>query len=99
MIRIDHELVEIAFAVDRDEAGQRAVLLADDDRSLRHQILAPALAPPVQPRGEVDLRIGLLPGAMPEVDRRRLVRVAIGAEAERAHYRSVSFSSMRRLRL
>src|SRR5256885_7192391 len=99
MTGIDHELVEIAFAVDGDEAGQRTVLLGDDDRGLRHQILAPALAPPVQPRGEVDLWIGLLPGAMPELDRRRLVRVAIGPEVERAHYRSVSFSSMRRLRL
>src|SRR3954468_24065862 len=97
---IDHELVEIAVAIDGDEAGQCAVLLRHDDRSLRHQIPAPALAPPVKPRGEVDLRIGLLPGAMPQVDRVGLVLWKVGTEVESgAHYRSVNFSSMRRLRL
>ena len=99
MVGIDHELVEIAVAVDGDEAGQRAILFRDHDRGLRHQLVAPALAPPLHPRGEIDLRIGLLPGAMPEVDRRRFVGGHVGAEVERAHYRSVSFSSMRRLRL
>src|SRR6478609_5948945 len=99
MIRIDNELVEIAVAVDGDEAGQRAVLLRDHDRGLRHQVLAPALAPPVQACREVDLRIGLLPGAMPEVDRGGLVLGTVRAEVEGAHYRSVSFSSIRRLRL
>src|SRR5579864_8571733 len=99
MLGIDHELVEIAVTVDGDETSQRAVLFGDHDRGFRHQLVAPALAPPVHPRSKIDLRIGLLPGAMPEVDRRRFVSVRVGAEVERAHYRSVSFSSMRRLRL
>ena len=46
MIRADHELVEIAVCIDGDEAGQRAGLLGDDDRRIRHQLAAPALPPP-----------------------------------------------------
>src|SRR4051794_20814390 len=86
---IDHELVEIAVAVDGDKAGQRAVLLRHDDRSLRHQIPTPALAPPVQPCREVDLRIGLLPGAMPELDRGGLVLWTVRAKVEGGHFTKV----------
>ena len=49
------------------------------------------------------MRIGVLPAAPPELDRRRLVGLGVAAEGEDAAwlsgkaYRSVSFSSMRRL--
>src|SRR5260370_28424189 len=100
MLRTDHELVEIAFGVDGDEADRRARLLRDHDRGIWHQFATPALAPPGHARGEINFGIGLLPGPLPQCDYRVFVLGAIGTELKRCgHYRSVSFSSMRRLRL
>ena len=57
-------------------------LLGDDDRGIRHQFVAPALAPPRHARGEIDRGIGLLPGRRHSVDRRVFVLGAIGTEME-----------------
>ncbi len=76
----DHQLVEIAFAIDGHKSDQRAGLIGDDDRRIRHQIVAPALAPPRYARGEIDSGIGLLPGLLPQRDRGVLVVGAIGAK-------------------
>ena len=80
----------------------RAGLFGDDDRGVRHQLVAPAFAPPGHARVEIDRGIGELPGLEPQRDRGVLVLGAIGAKREtvvRPTHRSVSFSSMRRLRL
>src|SRR4051794_27877780 len=99
----DNDLVEIACRpLDGDEAQNVAAFagaLGYRDCGNRHQLAAPALGPPGKPGGKVELRIGGLPSAPPQVDRRCLVGRGIGAELETsAAHRSVSFSSMRRLR-
>src|SRR5258707_5257272 len=100
MFRADHKLIKVAFFVDGDEADQRARLLRDHDRGIRHQFAAPALAPPGHARGEINFGIGLLPGPLPQCDYRVFVLGAIGTELKRCGaYRSVSFSSMRQVRL
>ena len=66
----------------RDEADQRIRPLGDHDRRIRHQFVAPACSPPIDARGEIDRRIGLLPGALPQVDGCVFVFGAIGAQAE-----------------
>jgi hypothetical protein len=82
MIGRNHELVEIALRIDGDEAGQCARLLRDNDRGIRHEFAPPALAPPRDARGEVDCRIGHLPGVPPQFDRGVFVLGAIAAEVE-----------------
>src|SRR5437867_112429 len=95
----NHELVEVALAINCYKTYQPAVeVFGDHDLGFRDEVLAPALTPPFQPRGEVDLRIGFLPSAMPELDCRCFILCAVKSR-EICHYRSVSFSSMRRLRL
>src|SRR5436190_11615687 len=96
-----------------------------------HQLVAPARAPPCHAGGEIDCRIGLLPGPLPKSDGGVFVFGAVGTQLKAvAHgskavmpgearseassprpaittarfgrhcgYLSVSFSSMRRLRL
>ena len=82
--RRHHDLVEIEGArIDGDEADQLSVGFGHRDGRGRHQLVAPAFTPPVEPRGEVDLRIGELPGAAPQLDRRVLVGGHIGAQCER----------------
>src|SRR5258705_11733212 len=96
----DHELVEITFEVDRHKSDQRIGLFCNNDRRVRRQFVAPALAPPWHARGEVDGRIGLLPAALPQRDRGVLVLAPIGAQVKRrGHYLSFSSNSMRRWRL
>src|ERR1700760_1314725 len=99
MFIADHELVEVTRGIDGDEAGEFIADLCDDDCGIRHQLMTPALTPPSHARGEVDRWIGLLPGALPQRDGGVFVIDAIRAQGERCRHRSVSFSSMRRLRL
>src|SRR2546430_10474056 len=80
MRRADHELVEISVRIDRDESDQPLRLLGYDDGRLRHQLVAPALAPAIDPLCEIDGGIGELPGALPERDRGVLVRRLVGSE-------------------
>jgi len=42
--------------------------LRDHDFGARDQLAAPALAPPREALGKIDLRIGRLPGALPQRD-------------------------------
>ena len=59
MLRRHHDLVEIKRArIDRDEADHRAAGFRDHDFGYRQKLVAPALAPPVEPLGEIKLRIG-----------------------------------------
>ena len=81
VIGADHELVEIARCIDGHEPDQRVRLFGDDDRGIRHQLAAPALAPPRHARGEIDRGIGLLPGLPPQLDRGVFVLGAIGARS------------------
>ena len=76
----DHQLVEIACRIDGDESDQRARLFGDDDGGIRHQLVAPAFAPPVDARVEIDRWIGLLPGLEPQRDGGVFVVGAIGAK-------------------
>ena len=41
----DYQLVEVACAIDGDEAGKRRRVLGDDDLRARHQFVAPACPP------------------------------------------------------
>ncbi len=50
----DHELVEVTFEIDRHKSDQRTGLFRNNDRRIRHQFVAPALAPPWHARGEID---------------------------------------------
>src|SRR5262249_58293885 len=69
-------------------------------RRRRHELVAPAWPPPVGAGGEIDLRVGDLPAAPPQLDGGVLVGGRVAAQRERrSAHRSVSFSSMRRLRL
>src|SRR5262245_21763433 len=103
-----------ALGQDGDESHQVAALFGDHDDGDGKNFVAPALAPPVEAGGKVDDLIGLLPGAPPQLDRRFFVVRRVGAQRERrlrrrgppafgfsgrGHgQRSVSLSSMRRLR-
>src|SRR5450755_2351973 len=82
MIRRDHELVEVAAIIDGDKARDGVRLLGDNDLGLRHQFVAPALAPPIHTLREIDRGIGELPGALPQRDRGVLVRGLIGAKVK-----------------
>src|SRR6476620_12680443 len=96
----DHELIEITFEIDRHKSDQRIGLFCDNDRRIRHQFLAPALAPPRHACGEIDFWISLLPGSLPQRDRGVFVLAPVRTQVKRrGHYLSVSFSSMRRFRL
>src|SRR5438105_13777659 len=88
MIGRDHQLVEVAFAIDGYEAAQCTGLFGDSDRRIRHEFVAPALAPPCHPRCELDVRIGLLPGVLPQRDRRVFVLSPLRAEAKNVSHPS-----------
>src|SRR3954454_5609984 len=79
-IASNHQLVEITFSVNSDKPNQCARLFSNNDLRSRHQLVAPALAPPCHARGEIDSGIGLLPGLLPQRDRRVFVLGAIGAK-------------------
>src|SRR6476646_5420515 len=77
----DHDLVEIVrLGIDGDEAGEPAVLLDDDNRRYRRQLLSPAFAPPGDARIEIDVWKVMCPGATPQLDRRVFVGGGVGAE-------------------
>src|SRR5262249_60119936 len=63
----------------------------------RHELIAPALAPPVDAVVEVDLRIGELPGAPPQFDRFSLVGGRIAAKRERRADHRVRWNMLARL--
>src|SRR5262249_62029943 len=99
-LRCYHDLVEIeARRIDGDEADHHIVRFGHHDRRYRHELLAPALPPPIDPGGKIDPGIGELPGGPPQLDRCVFVGGRVGAQREcrRAH-RSVNLSSIRRLR-
>ena len=82
MLRRHDDLVEIhRFRIDRDEADKRATLFRKHDTHDRHQLFAPALAPPRNARIEIEMRIVLLPGAPPQLDRRVFVGGSIPGAA------------------
>src|SRR5260370_5794111 len=93
IFRCDDKLIEIERArIDCDKSNH--FLLADHflsrlghhDLRIGHQILAPLPAPPVEPPGEVDIRISLLPSVQPQRHRGVLVaRRIIAAERKNAH--------------
>ncbi len=87
VIGADHQLVEIIFAIDRHKSEQCAGLFRDDDRRLRHQIVAPALAPPRYAGREIDSGIGLLPSLLPQGDRGVFILRAIGAKVKGGAHR------------
>src|SRR5580704_5748805 len=59
MLRRHYDLIEIKRArVDGDEADHRAVGFRNYDFGDRQKLVAPALAPPVEPLGEIELWIG-----------------------------------------
>ena len=87
--RRHHRLIDIEGArIDGDEAEHLSVRFRHRNRCRRDELLAPTLAPPVDPLVEIDLGIGELPGAPPQFDRRGLVGGRIGAKhEERADHR------------
>src|SRR5262245_5368794 len=99
-LRCHHDLVEIeARRIDGDETDQHVVRFGHRDRRHRHELVAPALPPPIDPRVKIDPGIGELPGAPPQLDRCVFVGGRIGAQLEcRCAHRSVNLSSIRRLR-
>src|SRR5208337_440410 len=99
--RRDAELVEIAVRrIERDEARRPAGSVdADYDRAALGAMGAQALVEPGPPRLEVDREAGLAPGRDPELDEGGQVGLVEVAQCEGSNaHRSVSFSSMRRLR-
>ncbi len=84
-LRRHHDLVEIAGARRyRDEAGElvrRQREFGEDDARVELQI-GPVLAEPVDALGEIDIRIGLLPAALPERGRGLFVGGLIGPQPE-----------------
>src|SRR5512136_558890 len=100
MLWRDYDLVKVhRFWVDSYESGQRATSFCKHDLRYRHQLVAPALAPPGDAGVEVEMRIVLRPGTPPQFDRRIFISGDVPAQRARflAH-RSVSLNSMRRLR-
>jgi hypothetical protein len=72
-------LVEVhGFRIDGDEAGDCAAALRDYDVSDGCKFVAPALAPPIHALAEFDVRVGCLPSAPPQLDRRVFVGGSIG---------------------
>src|SRR5262249_32241154 len=66
MLWRNDDLVEIhCFWIDRDKTDERLAALRKHDMRDRHQLLAPALTPPCDARGKIDMRIVLCPGAPP----------------------------------
>jgi len=76
------EETAVGVAIDGDESDSLAILLRDYYGCLRHQLLPPAFAPPRKTLGEVDLRIGSAPRAMPQLNRGRFVLGVIRAEVK-----------------
>src|SRR6516225_914601 len=87
--RRDHGLIDVEGAViDGHKAEHSSAAFRHRDRCRRHELIAPALAPPVDAVVEIDLGIGELPGAPPQFDRLSLVVGRIAAKREgRADHR------------
>src|SRR5262249_454753 len=80
----DYCLIYIEGArIDGDEAEHFPVRFRHRDRGRRYDLLAPALAPPVDPLVEIDVRVGNLPCAPPQFDRRGFIGGRIAAERKR----------------
>jgi hypothetical protein len=82
MLRGDNQLIKVVSGVDRDKSGQNAGLLGDNDGGIRHQLVAPALAPPRHACGKVNPWIGLLPGSLPQLNRCVLVLGTVGTQVK-----------------
>ena len=83
-LRRDDDLVEIeADRIDGDEADHPSVHLGDGDGGGRHQLVAPALPPPFEPRGKINGEIGDLPCPPPQLDGRIFIGGAIAAKVDR----------------
>jgi hypothetical protein len=82
-LRRHHDLIEIAgLGIDRHETDHALVQFRDADGRRRYQFMAPARAPPVHARREIQVRIVLLPGPPPQFDRSIFVCRQIGAQHE-----------------
>src|SRR6516165_589389 len=69
-----HHLIEIeALWIDGDKADDPTIGFCNCDGCNRNEILVPALPPPFEAGGEIDRRVGDLPGPAPKLDRRILV--------------------------
>src|SRR5262249_57545614 len=77
--------------------GHSSVGSRHGDRCRRLELIAPALAPPVDAVVEVDLRIGELPGAPPQFNRLSLVGGRIAAKRERRADHRVRWNMLARL--
>ena len=98
--RRNHDLVEIQrFRIDRDEASHCAGLFGDDDPRCGTSSLRQRSRHQLRRAAKSMIRIGLLPAAKPQRDRRVFVGRGIGPKpGVFCVHRSVSLSSMRRLR-
>src|SRR5688572_1606762 len=96
-LRRNRELVDIAAWLDRDQADDCICDRERDDR-WRHDLIVPALAQRIALRRVVDLRVDGLPHRDPERESLVLVGFGVAPQPEGLAHRSVSFSSMRRLR-
>src|SRR6516164_2453298 len=80
------------------EAGGRYPLgFGHRDRCRRHELVAPALAPPIDAVVEIDMGIGALPGAPPQFARRGFVRGRVAAKRERRADHRVRWNMLHRL--
>jgi hypothetical protein len=81
--RRDDQLIKITrLRIDGDKADHRLRSLGNHDFSRRHQFVTPTLAPPIEPRGEIERRIGRLPGPQPQRDRGVLVANLVGSQVQ-----------------
>src|SRR5437016_10962448 len=96
--RGDHGLIDVEGAgIDGDEAEHFSVGFSHRDRCRRHELVAPALAPPVDAVVGIDMGIGELPGAPPQFDRRGFVRGPVAAKRERRADHRVRWNMLHRL--
>src|SRR6202035_6087895 len=80
IFRRHHDLVEIKRArIDGDEADHVAISLSDHDFGGWQKLVAPTRTPPVEPLGEIKLRVSFLPGPQPKRDGRVLVARLVAA--------------------
>lgn len=70
MLGRHHDLIEVKHPrIHGDKTCERAVSFGDHNLGAGHEFVAPAFAPPVKPRGEIDLRVCGPPRPQPQGDR------------------------------